>query len=167
MPLPVPVRSRVVINNVPALGQLEAVVQELDRFGVLLADKQRARMFVFELGELVDRSEQFDELPRDYDTRGERERGDVSGHVDALAHQHLRRAADVAFAVFQEQHFEHLCIGAPDEIAQRARAAAPPVPARAACADASTCSPARRTTRSAGPRSRWRPSRSAARRPRW
>jgi peptide chain release factor subunit 1 len=117
VPLPVPVRSRVVINSVPALGQLEAVVQELDRFGVLLADKQRARMFVFELGELVDRSEQFDELPRDYDTRGERERGDVSGHVDALAHQHLRRAADVAFAVFQEQHFEHLCIGAPDEIA--------------------------------------------------
>ena len=106
-----------VINNVPALGQLEAVVQELDRFGVLLADKQRARMFVFELGELVDRSELFDELPRDYDTHGERERGDVSGHVGALAHQHLRRAADVAFAVFQEQHFEHLCIGAPDEIA--------------------------------------------------
>jgi peptide subunit release factor 1 (eRF1) len=34
-----------------------------------------------------------------------------------LAHQHLRRAADVAFAVFQEHHFEHLCIGAPDEIA--------------------------------------------------
>ena len=116
--LPVPVRSRVTINNVPALGQLEAVVQELDRFGVLLADKQRARMFVFEFGELVDRSEQFDALPRDYDTRGERERGDVSGHVDALAHQHLRRAVDVAFSVFQDHHFEHLCIGAPDEIAR-------------------------------------------------
>jgi peptide chain release factor subunit 1 len=117
VPLPVPVRSRVVINTVPALGQLEAVVQELNRFGVLLADKQRARMFVFEMGELIDRSEQFDALPRDYDSRGEKERGDVSGHVDALAHLHLRRAADVAFAVYQEQQFEHLCIGAPDEIA--------------------------------------------------
>jgi peptide chain release factor subunit 1 len=118
VPLPVPVRNRVVINSMPALGQLEAVVQEMNRFGVLLADKQRARMFVFEMGELVDRSELFDALPRDYDSRGEKERGTVQGHVDALSHQHLRRAADVAFAVFQEQRFEQLCIGAPDEIAR-------------------------------------------------
>src|SRR5699024_6752048 len=75
-------------------------------------------MFVFEMGVLIDRFEQFDELPRDYDTRGEKERGDVQGHVDALASQHLRRAADVAIAVYQEQHFEHLSIGAPDEIAR-------------------------------------------------
>lgn len=117
IPLPVPVRSRLLINNGPAVGQLESVVQELNRFGVLLADKQRARMFVFELGDLVDRSELFDELPRDYDTRGERERGDVVHHVEALAQQHLRRAADVAFQVFQEHGFEHLCVGAADEIA--------------------------------------------------
>jgi peptide chain release factor subunit 1 len=118
VPLPVPVRSRVTFNTVPALGQLEAVVQELYRFGVLLADKQRARMFVFEQGELVERTERFDALPRDYDTRGEKERGDVSGHVEALANQHLRRAAERAFDVFQERQFEHLWIGAPDEIAR-------------------------------------------------
>jgi len=114
IPLPVPVRSRVIINNVPAVGQLESVVQEHVRFGVLLADRQRARMFVFELGELIDRSELLDELPRDYDTRGERERGDVAHHVDALAQQHLRRAADAAFRLFQEHGFEHLTVGAPD-----------------------------------------------------
>ena len=112
--LPVPVRSRVVVNNVPAVGQLESVVQEYDRFGVLLVDRQRARMFVFELGELIDRSELLDELPRDYDVRGERERGEVTQHTDALAQQHLRRAADVAFRVFQEQGFEHLSLGGPD-----------------------------------------------------
>ena len=38
---------------------------------MLLADKQRAQLFVFELGQLVDRSELLDELPRDYDSRGE------------------------------------------------------------------------------------------------
>ncbi len=116
VPLPVPVRSRVVINDVPAVGQLESVVQEYDRFGVLLADKQRARMFVFELGELIDRSELFDELPRDYDHRGEKERGDHAGHVEALTLHHLRRAADVAFRVHQQHRFECLCLGGPDEI---------------------------------------------------
>ena len=44
-----PVRSQLVINHAPAVGQLESVVQEHEPIGVLLADKQRARLFVFEL----------------------------------------------------------------------------------------------------------------------
>lgn len=116
VPLPVPVRSRVVIQSAPAVSQLERVVNEFNRFGVLLADKQRARMFVFEMGELTDHSEQLDELPRDYDAKGERDQGDKQGHVDALASQHLRRAATVAFDVFQAGGFEHFTIGCPDAI---------------------------------------------------
>lgn len=114
--LPVAVTNRVVVSETPAVSQLELLVQDLDRFGVLLADRQRARMFVFELGELTDRSELFEELPRDYDAKGERDQGDHQAHVDALASQHLRHAAAVAFLVFQEQGFEHLTIGAPDSI---------------------------------------------------
>ncbi len=116
VPLPVPVRSRVVVQDAPAVGQLELVVNEFNRFGVLLADRQRARMFVFEMGDLTDHSERFDELPRDYDARGERDQGDKQSHVDALTSQHLRRAAGVAFEVFQQRGFEHLTIGCPDSI---------------------------------------------------
>jgi peptide chain release factor subunit 1 len=116
VPLPVRVRSRVVVNEQPALGQLEAIAEESRRYGVLLVDRQRARMFVFELDELVELTEQVDELPRDYDNRGSSERGDVAGHVDALASQHVRNAAALAFAVFQENGFEHLCIGASDDL---------------------------------------------------
>jgi peptide subunit release factor 1 (eRF1) len=93
------------------------VVREYERFGVLLADKQRARLFVFELGELLERSELVDELPRDYDHRGERERGDTQHHVEALAATHLRHAADAAWRAYREVGFEHLTIGAPDAIA--------------------------------------------------
>lgn len=116
VPLPVRVRSRVVVNDLPALGQLEAIAEEQSRFGVLLVDRQRSRMFIFELDELVERTESVDELPRDYDMRGERERGDVSGHVDALASQHVRNAAALAFSIYQQHGFEHLCIGAPDDL---------------------------------------------------
>jgi peptide chain release factor subunit 1 len=118
IPLPVPVQNRVVVNHAPAVGQLESVLEDYERFGVLLADRQRARVFVFELGELIDRSELFEQLPRDYDLRGEKERGDTQHHVEALAHQHLRHAADVAWRVYQEHGFEHLAVGAPDEIAK-------------------------------------------------
>jgi peptide subunit release factor 1 (eRF1) len=115
--LPVRVQSRVVINSTPAVGQLESVLQDHERIGVLLADRQQARLFVFELGEVVERSELFDELPRDYDSRGERERGDTHHHLDALAQQHLKHVAQVAWTMYQETGFAHLGIGAADAIA--------------------------------------------------
>jgi peptide chain release factor subunit 1 len=128
IPMPVPVRSRVVINAAPAVGQLEQFVQDYDRFGVLLVDKQRARMFVFELGELIDKSELYEELPRDYDTRGHSDQGyeREKHHVDELLAQHLRHATQVAFHVFQQHGFEHLTIGAPDAIAAEVESALHP-----------------------------------------
>lgn len=115
--LPKPVRSHLVINHAPAVGQLESMVQEHEPVGVLLADKQRVQLFVFAMGRLVDRSELLDELPRDYDSRGERERGTPEPHREELAHQHLRHAARAAFDLWQAQGFHHLVIGAPDAIA--------------------------------------------------
>jgi peptide subunit release factor 1 (eRF1) len=119
VPVPVPVRSQIVVNSAPAVGQLELLVQDYERMGVLLADRQRARVFVFELGEVVERTELIDELPRDYDERGHSDQGHarVRNHVEELAHQHLRRAADVAFTLLQDHGFEHFAIGAPDTIA--------------------------------------------------
>lgn len=117
IPLPVRVRSQVVINAAPAVGQLESIVQGHEPIGVLLADRQRARLFVFELGQLVEHSELLDELPRDYDTRGQSERGTPENHVEELAQQHLRHAARAAFQVFQERPFQHLLIAATDSVA--------------------------------------------------
>jgi peptide subunit release factor 1 (eRF1) len=115
--LPKPVRSCLVINHAPAVGQLESMVREHEPVGVLLADRQRAQLYVFELGRLVDHSELIDELPRDYDIRGERERGTPAHHREELAHQHLRNAARAAFELWQARGFQHLAIGAPDAIA--------------------------------------------------
>jgi peptide subunit release factor 1 (eRF1) len=124
--LPVRVQNRVVINHAPAVSQLEAVLEEAEALGVLLVDKQRARMFVFELGDLVDHSESFDALPREYDTRGERDQGDVNHHVEALGHHHVRHAASVAWQVSQATGFHHLALAAPDEIVTELEAALHP-----------------------------------------
>ena len=117
--LPVPVANRIVVNQSPAVGTLESIVQELEPLGVLLVDRQRARMFVFQFGELVERSELFEALPRDYDEiddagRGQHER--LQDHTDELATQHLRHAAEVAFRLHQDRGFGRLTIGASDEI---------------------------------------------------
>ena len=55
-------------------------------------------MFLFELGEVVERTELFDT-------------------IEEVKHQHLRHAAEVAFRLFQEEPFDHLVIGAPPEVA--------------------------------------------------
>ncbi len=92
------------------------MTQGFDRFAVLLADRQRARILVFHFGELVDHSELLDERPRDDDTHGHLDRGDAASRVAAQVAAHLRRAADVAFAMFQTEAFEHLTLGGPEPV---------------------------------------------------
>src|SRR5438552_7983175 len=114
--LPVPVRNQLVVDRAPYVRQLEAIVAGHERFAVLLADRQRARLFLFELGELVEKQEHFDQLPRHEDDHGEWDKDHVRDHAAAATHHHLRHASQVAFTVFQEQPFDHLVIGAPDEL---------------------------------------------------
>ena len=119
IPLPVSVHSRISIGQAPAVAQLEMVVQELSSIGVLLVDRQRTRLFVFELGELTELSEKVDELPRDYDERGQWERGDPSGHVAELVQQHLRHAAKAAFDLFGDRQVNRVTVGgAPEAVAE-------------------------------------------------
>lgn len=116
--LPVPVHNQLTINQAPSVGQLESLLREHQPVGVLMADRQRARMFVFALGELVEHSERFDALPRAEGARGERDRGgDHPQHLAAKVDQHLRHAAQVAFDVWQSNRFDHLVIAVPDDLA--------------------------------------------------
>jgi peptide chain release factor subunit 1 len=116
--LPVPFHPQVLIHSAPAVGQLEAVVRQYEPIGVLAVDRQRARMFVFALGELVEHSERFHTLPREEGARNERGRGaDHAQHLEERVHQHLRNACQSAFEVWQQHGFAHLVIAAPEPLA--------------------------------------------------
>jgi len=112
--LPVRVPSRMIVNRSPYVRPLEELLDQYERFGVLLADRQRARMFVYEMGELVDHSEAFDQLERHgKDDRGELVKTRVDHQIAEQAGQHFRRAAQLAFAVLQQHPFDRLLIGGP------------------------------------------------------
>lgn len=115
--LPVMVRSQVVVNHTPSVGQLEVLVDEYERFGLLLVDRQQVRMFVFELGELVESTTAFDQLPRGDDDDHSFTKDQVRDHAAALTRRHLRHAGEVAFAAFQEQEFQRLVLGVADDMA--------------------------------------------------
>jgi len=112
--LPVPVRNQLAVNQTPHVRQLEALLERQQRFGVLLVDRQRARMLLFEFGQLRDRSELFDELPRHDDDRGDWNRDHVRDHAAAVAQQHMRRAAQVALHVHQQRPLDHLILAGPE-----------------------------------------------------
>ncbi len=111
--LPLPVRNQLVVGHAPAVGQLEAVLRHHEPIGVLLVDRQHARVLVFELGQLTDHSEVVDEALRDVDDRDEKARGDGQGRVDDHVARHVRQAAGAAFEVHQAHPFAHLLVGAP------------------------------------------------------
>ena len=98
---PLPVRNEVVINHTAHIRQLEALLHENARLAVVLVDRQRARLFRFELGELTERTEVFDAIPRRQDQGSHPRPGDrganVQRHSDEHAHRHLRHAAEVVF----------------------------------------------------------------------
>lgn len=53
IPVPVSLRSQLVITHGPALGQLEAMIHEAEAIAVVLGDAERARIVVFQLGAVV------------------------------------------------------------------------------------------------------------------
>ena len=115
--LPVSVRSELLVNPTPAVGQLELILQQSEKIAVLAADRQHARIFVYRLGELVERTERTDDIGRDYDTTGEHDRGGVDEHREEMAHQHLRNAVDLLWSVYQSEGFDHLVLAAADGVA--------------------------------------------------
>ena len=114
--LAVPVRDRLVVNHTPYVRELESVVARHRRFAVLLADRQRARLFLFHQGELLDKQEQLDLLPRHDDDGGQLTKDQVAGHTAEVAHRHLKHAAAAAFALHQEQGFDHLVLCGPEDV---------------------------------------------------
>lgn len=115
--LAVPVRDLLVVNHTPHVRELEAVVARHERFAVLLADRQQARLFLFHQGELLDKQDHVDQLPRHDDDGGQMVKDQVADHTAAAAQRHLRRAAEAAFAFWQEQPFDHLVLAGPAESA--------------------------------------------------
>ena len=117
---PLPVRNGVAVNHTPHVRPLESILQAYERFAVVLVDRQRARLFRFELGELTEHTEVFDAVPRGGDQAGHPGQGSRGAHVqrhsDEVAHRHLKHAADVTFTELQAHPVDHVILGGPHEI---------------------------------------------------
>ncbi len=112
--LPASVPPRLLVADAPCVGPLEDVVDQFVRLAVLLTDRQRARIVVYEQGEVVNRRDVVDPLERQgEDARGELVKTRVGSQRQQQARQHIRNAAQVAFEALKERPVDRLVIGAP------------------------------------------------------
>jgi peptide chain release factor subunit 1 len=114
--LTLPVEDHLVVNRTPHVRILETLLDEYETIGVLITDKQKARLLVIELGRIVEREEVVDPVPRHDDDKGDWEKDHVRDHSAAIASQHMRNAATAMFDLYQRCHFEHLVVFVADEL---------------------------------------------------
>lgn len=115
IPLPHPARNHLALNHSPHVRQLEAMLDEHERFALVLVDRERARLFRFQLGVLTEQTEFFDKVPRGQD-QGELSAQSVQRHTDELVHRHLKHVADVVFESCQASAVDRVSLGGPLEI---------------------------------------------------
>jgi peptide chain release factor subunit 1 len=113
--VPLPVRNEVVLGTSPHVRPLESLLSHHERFAVVLVDRQRARLFLFDLGVLDERTPLFDAVPRRHD-QGGWSASNIQRHTDELAHRHLKHAAEVTFDELQRRPVDHLVLGGPNEV---------------------------------------------------
>jgi peptide chain release factor subunit 1 len=113
--LPHPVDDHLIVNSSPHVRVLENMIYDNQATGVLLTDKQRARILVIELGKVSVREEVVDPLPRHDDDGGDWRKDHVKNHSETFAKQHLRNAAQAMFEIYKQHPFEYLVLGVAEE----------------------------------------------------
>lgn len=121
-PLAVPVRSRVRQADRPHVKPLADLLDSYGSYGVVLIDKQGARLFYFHLGELQEQEGMLGETVRHTKRGGGSQaagrRGGVAGQTDyedEVAERNIREAVSFAERFFKEKKIRRVLIGGTDE----------------------------------------------------
>jgi peptide chain release factor subunit 1 len=131
-PLGVPVRSAVHISDRPSVKILTELLDNYGGYGVVLVDKQGARLFHFHLGALVEQEGMVGEAVK-HTKRGAASsvpgrRGGVAGRMQAVDEQidrNMKDAADFAVHFFESKHIRRIIIGGTDENVKQFRSFLP------------------------------------------
>jgi len=113
-PLAVPVISQVFVGERAYIKPLAKLLDEYGRYGVVLVDRQGSRFFLFHVGELQEMSETLGKGVKRH-KRGGWAQARYQRHVDELAQQNLKQAAEAAARFYAEGKCHRLILGGTDE----------------------------------------------------
>jgi len=120
--LAVPLQSRVRINNQPHIKPLANLLDSYGGYGVVVVDKQGARLFSFHLGELREQEGLMGEAVRHTKRGGGSSfpgrRGGTAGQTEYVAEvteRNMRDVIDFSTHFFSENNVRRILIGGTDE----------------------------------------------------
>ncbi|MGD9402332.1 MAG: Vms1/Ankzf1 family peptidyl-tRNA hydrolase [bacterium] len=116
--LPVEVPEICVVNHVPYISPMLKLVDESRKYCVVLADKEKARLFTMYLGKMTEGVDLFDVVPG-WHKQGGWAQARFQRHIDDLVNRHLKNVADAIFQYYKAEGFGHLIIGGPPEVRTR------------------------------------------------
>ncbi len=112
--VPRPVFDRAAVGPEADLMPLESVLETYRPTCLALADYEKARVFLAELGDLQEVDAFRDEVPGRHDQGGFAQ-ARMQRHVDDHRERHVRRVAEELFALSRRRPFEHLILAGPGE----------------------------------------------------
>ncbi len=130
--LPVSLPGELAVEPDPYIRPLTTLMDEFERYLVLVADSRHARLFSLYLGDFEEHPDIFMEsdVPdrvrvnvsmasgggsggaKVYQGLGDKR---IEGHIKDQIHKHLKASADKTFEYFREKDFTRLIIGTPDD----------------------------------------------------
>ncbi len=126
--LPVPLPSRMAVEMDPYVRPLSVLLDEFDRYCVLVLDARKARIFSLYLGEFDEFPEVFMEQERPSRPSTSKSLGGASAgvkvglgdeklksHIEDKIHRYLKDIASKTFDFFHEQEFNLLILGGPQD----------------------------------------------------
>jgi len=121
-PLAIPMRNQLVVSDHPHVKPLVSLLDYYGGYGVVLVDKQGARLFSFHLGELKEQEGILGESVRHTKHGGASAkpgmRGGMAGQTryeDEVAERNFRGVADFAAHFFNENNVRRVLIGGTEE----------------------------------------------------
>lgn len=120
--LKVPVRSRVRVGDKPYVKPLANLLDSYGGYGVVLVDKQEARLFYFHLGELREEKEIIGETIRHTKRGGGSQaagrRGGTAGqtdYVEEVTERNIANSVEYATTFFRDNRVRRIMIGGTDD----------------------------------------------------
>lgn len=114
--LPRAVRDRAFFEDRFVLWPLRQVLEQADRYAIVLTDKADARLFLYFVEQIEEIADLMDEIaPHVRFPDPLRQSHYSHKHVEHF-HRHFEHAAEAALRLFQREPFEHLIIGGRREI---------------------------------------------------
>ncbi len=114
----VPLKNHVVIDKTPYLKPLTSILEQYHSYAVALVDREHARLFGIQLGEINEHTELFTpDIPRKHKKGGwqGRDENRFRRHIDVHVHFHLKDVVKHLEEILKNGEANHLILGGSEE----------------------------------------------------